>query len=301
MLSGYILAYKYLPKFKKRKITKRDFWVARIARIYPLHLLTLFIAVPLTFNEFFIDKIKYLFKFFVNLFLLQSYFPWGRFYFSFNGPSWSISDEAFFYLIFPFLIFLILINKKLFIFLVTILVLSVIILMQIIPEKWSHYLFYINPFIRSLDFMIGILGFLIYAKIKEKKIYLNFNWLEIASVFLFILFFIFHEKINPVYRYSVYYWIPIFLIILVFSFQKGLLSNFLSKKWFIILGEISYAFYLFHQLVLRYSIKYFKGLLNDLSLIVFVLIITLIVSLLSYNYYEKPLNRYIRSKFSKLH
>ena len=47
MLSGFIIAYNYQKKFSENKITKRTFWVARIARIYPLHWLTLLIAVAL--------------------------------------------------------------------------------------------------------------------------------------------------------------------------------------------------------------------------------------------------------------
>ena len=47
VLSGFIIAYNYQKKFSENKITKRAFWVARIARIYPLHWLTLFIAVAL--------------------------------------------------------------------------------------------------------------------------------------------------------------------------------------------------------------------------------------------------------------
>lgn len=47
VLSGFIIAYNYQKRFSENKITKRAFWVARIARIYPLHRLTLFIAVAL--------------------------------------------------------------------------------------------------------------------------------------------------------------------------------------------------------------------------------------------------------------
>lgn len=47
VLSGFIIAYNYQEKLKDNKIDKRTFWVARIARIYPLHWLTLFIAAIL--------------------------------------------------------------------------------------------------------------------------------------------------------------------------------------------------------------------------------------------------------------
>lgn len=47
VLSGFIIAYNYQKKLSESKMTKRSFWVARIARIYPLHVLTLLIAAAL--------------------------------------------------------------------------------------------------------------------------------------------------------------------------------------------------------------------------------------------------------------
>lgn len=44
VLSGFILSYNYREKLLERRISRRTFWVARIARIYPLHWLTLFVA-----------------------------------------------------------------------------------------------------------------------------------------------------------------------------------------------------------------------------------------------------------------
>ena len=44
ILSGFIITYNYEEKLLEKTTTKRTFWVARIARIYPLHLLTLLIA-----------------------------------------------------------------------------------------------------------------------------------------------------------------------------------------------------------------------------------------------------------------
>ena len=47
VLSGFIIAYNYQKKLQEKEITRRRFWVARIARVYPLHWLTLFIAAIL--------------------------------------------------------------------------------------------------------------------------------------------------------------------------------------------------------------------------------------------------------------
>lgn len=57
ILSGFIIAYNYQQKLVERKVSKRQFWVARIARIYPLHIATLLgVAVIITFNS--IDSLK---------------------------------------------------------------------------------------------------------------------------------------------------------------------------------------------------------------------------------------------------
>lgn len=45
VLSGFIIAYTYQENLLNRKLDKRTFWVARMARVYPLHWLTLFIAI----------------------------------------------------------------------------------------------------------------------------------------------------------------------------------------------------------------------------------------------------------------
>ena len=47
VLSGFIIAYNYQKKLSESKISKRTFWVARIARVYPLHWLTLLVAAVL--------------------------------------------------------------------------------------------------------------------------------------------------------------------------------------------------------------------------------------------------------------
>ncbi|ERT14322.1 acyltransferase family protein [Photorhabdus temperata] len=47
ILSGFVLAYSYEEKMNRKEISKRNFFVARIARIYPLHILTFIIFLPI--------------------------------------------------------------------------------------------------------------------------------------------------------------------------------------------------------------------------------------------------------------
>lgn len=47
VLSGFIIAYSYDKRFQLGTVTKREFWVARVARIYPLHWLMLMVTAAL--------------------------------------------------------------------------------------------------------------------------------------------------------------------------------------------------------------------------------------------------------------
>jgi hypothetical protein len=97
VLSGYILAVNYAGKVGSWAEI-RLFWWKRFARIYPTHLLTLIATLPLGSSLAILP---------LNLLLIQSWIPVQGVYFSFNGPSWSISNEAAFYAAFPLLIVLV--------------------------------------------------------------------------------------------------------------------------------------------------------------------------------------------------
>ncbi|MCH6471810.1 acyltransferase family protein [Sinomonas terrae] len=104
VLSGFILAYNYSDRFaKRRKQLYFDFIVLRIARIYPVHIVTLsalgllFLAASMLHIS--LNAVYAPSNFLANLFLLQVIPP----FFALNGPAWSISAEFFAYLAFPFL------------------------------------------------------------------------------------------------------------------------------------------------------------------------------------------------------
>jgi len=296
ILSGFILSYKYQAVLLKDKKAKKDFWRARFARIYPLHLLTLLLSLPLVFSEFFQNKIKFLTNFIINLTLTQSYFPQRTVHYAFNGPSWSISDEAFFYLVFPLVIFVFFKPIQNFYRLLFLAIIIVVTGLFVLPENWHHFVFYIFPPVRFVDFMIGMGLYNLYVYVRQHKPSVHMARWEWFSILLFGVFFYFHEQIPVGFRYSAYYWLPMSLIIFVFAFQQGQISKFLSNKYLFIAGEISYGFYMFHQLVIRYFLKYFPAMFEKEWLVISLMFsIALIISYFSYHYFETPLNRYIRN------
>ena len=176
-------------------------------------------------------------------------------------------------------------------------------LTTILDKEYHHYFYYITPITRILDFCLGILLYKLLHKFENRNININYSFIEFISIFLFIVFFIFHQYVPLVYRYSFFYWIPMCCILGAFSFQKGIISNFLSKKTFIILGEISFGFYMFHLLIIRYITFIFKRVdfldsLHEIIKLLICLIISILVSYFSYYYVEIPLNNKIKNKFN---
>lgn len=104
ILSGYILYHVYASTFL-RQITLRNwaqFQLRRLARIYPLHIGTLLMVLALI--RFKIDPASYDILL-MNLTLVHAWGFTDRF--EFNAPSWSISCEFMAYLVLPFLVVLI--------------------------------------------------------------------------------------------------------------------------------------------------------------------------------------------------
>jgi peptidoglycan/LPS O-acetylase OafA/YrhL len=112
VLSGFILVYTYAG----RPLKLGQFWRARFARIYPAYAFSLLLTGPF----FFYAMLKFDIPFFVwpkahaklvvalVLGLLQAWVPQAAL--AWNSVAWSLSVEAFFYLLFPFLL-LILIRR----------------------------------------------------------------------------------------------------------------------------------------------------------------------------------------------
>ncbi len=95
MLSGFILAHVYGPAFASRGFSYRRFIVARLARLYPLHVAVLtgalIMVLGATAAGVRFDGEGYgLLAFFQTLFLIQAWFPTDA-ELNWSGPSWSLS------------------------------------------------------------------------------------------------------------------------------------------------------------------------------------------------------------------
>lgn len=112
VLSGFVLAVSYRDRIINESKGRRAFWLARFARLYPAYLLAFLLFVPIAIEKHLIGHrgealgaahTQFLAGAVLSPLLLQS---WTSFSQVWNGPSWSLSVEAFFYLLFPYIAFL---------------------------------------------------------------------------------------------------------------------------------------------------------------------------------------------------
>lgn len=299
ILSGFILTYNYYDKFVDLSYNRlKNFYKSRISRIYPVHLLTLFVSIPFVGFYVFLkhsDTVgAAIQKGVLNIFLLQSYVPSSAYYFSYNTVSWSLSAEMFFYTLLPFILTLLhkvkLETKSLLLLATLLYVLFLITVFKLQNYSFSEWLFYIFPVFRLFDFVVGISLALIFIKNKkilEEKSKERFSFLELLSLLCLAIAIGFKNYVPQAFRWDVYYLPFMSMIIFIFSNQKGVISKLLSNKKIIYLGEISFSFYMIHLLVLRYITNVSKNIL----VIILCFCVSLLLSHLTYKYYEQPMRR----------
>jgi len=178
VLSGFILSYVYptLDSFK----AIRHFIVARFARIWPAHIFAFILVLLVVPHQAWLavpgSTTHGIRKALANICLVQAWIPKAGYYFSFNAPSWSISNEFFFYLCFPLLIHKWKYQWKVKlagVFLVTFALIVFVQAMHFPFEDGSfsrvtiESLVYINPLARILEFTLGMTVYLAWEKLRE--------------------------------------------------------------------------------------------------------------------------------------
>jgi peptidoglycan/LPS O-acetylase OafA/YrhL len=95
LLSGFVLAWSTTPGS-----STAAFYVRRFARVYPSHVVMILVAVlvPVTVEQWSGRDIV------VNALLMQGWLAWQISPYTLNGVSWSLSCEAAFYLVLPLLL-----------------------------------------------------------------------------------------------------------------------------------------------------------------------------------------------------
>lgn len=267
VLSGFVISLNYIDKINNFKDLV-NFQIRRFWRLYPTHIVVLFIILFIQILKFFVvnyiglknGQIPFgdwysLKDFFASLFLIQSIFNY--FYFlSWNGAAWSISTEFYAYIIFGILFMSI---KKNFIPLIILVYLLNRILNFFNLTSLENFFSFLNPifFICIYYFSIGSFLYYIY-KYLHNKIVIN-NFFSILFFILLILFKYFYENIFIEYNSIIF---ALIILTTVLLKKNTYLYKALNLNSLIFLGTISYSFYLIHQAVIYLFIQFCKFILK---------------------------------------
>ncbi|WP_426608653.1 acyltransferase family protein [Bradyrhizobium sp. McL0616] len=292
VLSGFILKYVYSDLSRPGAV--RTFFVARIARIWPLHLaaLAFFLAfVPSSIWLIQNSTGSRLNILLAQIFLVQSLVPKVSYVFSFNAVSWSISTEMFFYLAFPFLLHKWDTTWRWKFAAVIVIAASILTITTMLPiaygpanpsEVGAVPFGYMFPATRIVEFMLGMIAATAFQNIRPSGTALKWTLLEIATIAaLPVCYFLLSGAPAAIFgvglsstSWSMYArtaaCAPAFaVLILVFAFQKGGISNLVSARPLVLLGEASYALYLVHYSLLI-MLSVYQGWLPAFSQITYI-------------------------------
>ncbi len=269
ILSGFLLAYKYYDNIKQSVDLKYsyNFTVNRIKKFYPLHLLTILVFIPNYFISYFANPLVEVPLLLSNVFLIKSFIPWDVAYFSYNAPSWFLSTLLLLYFITPLLIKNIralLENMRYKLLIIALLIISayavgvgIIFILNNTDNQFTKWFVYISPFFRIIDFSIGILsGIWVKKAYNNKKLnVIAFSIMEILCIIFFIIAYKNRFIVDKFFRFGIYY-IPILtIIVIVFSFNRGIISKIISNKVMMYFASISFEFFLIHNVVIHFMTR----------------------------------------------
>lgn len=284
VISGFVFLHVYGGRHDE---TWTRYTTNRFARLYPLHFLTLMIILIAqtyslhAFGGYNIYEHNDFYHFLLNLFFASE---WGlQKGSSFNGPIWSVSVEIFSY----FAFFIVLKYLRL----------NIISIVTMIGLSCLFYILFKGMVILCLIYFWS--GCLVYALMKLGNA-ISLKFTLSASIVTFICFILLAITVNAIPRLFVY--APIFgsLVCMVAVFENMVGEKNLNIQYYQWIGNTSYGNYLWHSpLQMLFLICVGLGMVDGNIVysgyfILIYLAVVVGISMLSFRFYEKPLQRYFR-------
>ncbi|MFE5732108.1 acyltransferase family protein [Streptomyces sp. NPDC056528] len=259
VLSGFVLTWS-----ARDKDNAPAFWGRRLAKIYPNHVVTFVLALVLYASaSATADRAV------PNFLLLQAWIPRDDVFFSINNPSWSLSCELVFYLLFPVLhrAACRIGTRRLWWWAggvaAAIVLLPLVALLiptgeqfgpnhansplygHSIGQMWFVYIF---PPTRVLDFALGIL---------MARIVLTGRWVGpgvLPALALTVVAYAVSLEVPFLFSLNAVVVVPFALLVAATAARdaRGAGTVFGGRVW-VWLGEVSFAFYLVHQTLLSFT------------------------------------------------
>ncbi|MFI9173120.1 acyltransferase family protein [Streptomyces lincolnensis] len=245
-LSGFVLTWS-----ARSTDTLTGFWRRRFFKIYPLHIVTYAAGLLLLTGSAFraSDDLP-------GVFLLQSWIPDARVIFAANSPSWSISCEALFYVLFPLLLPLIeRIPASRLWWWSAAMVAGIFAVATIghlyVSMEYQFWFTYTLPPLRLMEFVLGIFA---------ARLVILGRWPDIRlapATVLLVLAYALALQLPQVYAQTAVTIVPVVLLVGAGATAdiEGR-SRLLRSRTMVWLGEISFAFYMVHLVVLLSARKW---------------------------------------------
>jgi len=284
ILSGFVLTWSF-----SCETSVKEFYVHRLARIYPLHILCLllsllaylFIRQPLAgYTGTPIGTIA-------NVLLVHDWIPGHpEIRQAWNGVSWSLSAEFFFYLCAPFLIrfsmrtpnkILIDIALGIFVAHLTIGVLSVHFKLNAIYD----FLIY-HPIARIPEFIYGIVAARIIQSGYRVKLIKVMQYGLFVPLILYVL-----EAANANAIVMIDFSVPAFLVLLMSGASADICnkSRPVFESLLQMVGEASFSLYMTHALLLGLMagvVHYFHIVWHSSAFVVIFIVLSVVLSIVVY-------------------
>lgn len=254
MLGGFLSTLGYRENIMSSSFNYKNYLIGKAVKSYPMHWLLLLAAAPLMFYGGH-NLLKNFCILGINAALLQSWIPVQAVYFSGNAVSWYLSNTLAFVAVFPFILRWMLSGLKQSKVLVALGIAAIYILLWILlPPDYTHRFFYISPIFRVIDYMVGMAAALCYLEVKDNQrvqeyVSKHLQLLNLLACICFAALILISFANKQVVLHSVVY-MPIgaILLIIIALTGGGILQMPLLQKF----GAISFAFFLVHQMCIRY-------------------------------------------------
>ena len=303
VLSGFVLTWSYKPADGAKK-----FYLRRFARVYPLHLFFFALALAILVLT---QEAPSAGATLSNLVLLHAWVPNWDYIFSVNGVSWSLGCEAFFYACAPLVLgwlsrrspkagYTVLTGW----FLLTAAVTSAIAL----TSNYADVVVYANPLLRSGEFALGMLLGLLALKVRDGDLAMP----RIRTWQLWVVTALALAGISGVSKVSLQQTIngfvldPVwFLLIGMFALHdiqraqshhqvgEPVPGNWIRRS-LVYFGEVSFAFYLVHEIVIFRFIKTSLGSdmirmdARGILMMLIILVISILAAMIAHHLVERP-------------
>jgi peptidoglycan/LPS O-acetylase OafA/YrhL len=246
ILSGFVLTWS-----ARTGDTATRFWRRRVAKIYPNHLVTALVAIAAASVTGSLLSLAIVVP---NLLLVQAWSPDVAVFFGLNTVSWSLACEVFFYALFPLLHRSLLRLPARSLWPASVAALGLVWLVPVaahlLPAADRYWAIWVFPVARLPEFVAGMLLARIVSSGRWPAVpvwpvvalagaaYLSVRWLP------------------GDYRLVAGTAAPLALLVAaVGAADADGRGTPWATRWAVWLGEISYAFYLVHQIVLRVLAK----------------------------------------------